>query len=500
MSPVDLTPESPPRPAPRPGLRPRPQPGPRPAFQRGPARLAAAALAVITASAGCGGGGEPKDRLHVVVRATPAAWYFESGRPRGVDHDLLVRFAESLNVELEVSHVANTAAALDALCKPRAQLAAGLLSPPAGDGLRLGPRYGELKLLLLRRFDRPAPSSTTDLIMENVEIGDEPVQAEALRAVKQRNGDLTRWRLHRDLSPHDLIELTDRGFVEYTVADSYAVAMSKRFYPRIKETFDLSPALPVHWVFGDCAEERIVLSARRFFAAAQADRTLAQILDRYYGHAERLSYPDKLTFIENADRRLVRYRHLFVEAAAETGLDWRLLAALSYQESRWNPRAQSPSGVQGLMMLTLETAKQLGVEDRQDPRGSIAGGARFLRDLKKRFPPEVGEPDRTWFALAAYNSGFNRVERARKAARGKGLDPALWVDVRDFLRTGPRAEPRVEEGVEKGARRKTPRNLPFTYVYKVRAYRDLLAWSDGALRFDVHGEAPQAGPPAPAPM
>lgn len=445
-------------------------------------------LAAALILTGCNGG-EPPERLSVVVRTTPAAWYFEEDGNKGIDHDLLALFAESLGVAIEISHAPSTGAALDALCNPRAQLAVGLLTPPPGGKLRTAPRYGVLKQQLLRHFNQPRPSSTTDLIVQNVEIGAEPAQIETLRRIGQRNGDLSRWKLHQDLSPHDLIELTDRGFVEYTVADSHAVTMTRRFYPRIKETFDLSDELPLHWIFGECADERIVAAAEAFFTAAEADGTLEQIFDRYYGHATQLGYPDKLTFVENIHRRLGRYKPLFIEAARQTGLDWRLLAALGYQESRWDPKAHSPSGVTGLMMLTLETAKQVKVWDRNDPYQSITGGARFLLSLKQRLPPGIEEPDRTWFALAAYNSGLARVERAMKTARDNGRNSLLWVGVRDFLRVSP-------------GKRKRPVNLPFTYVYNVRAYRDVLAWSDEALRFDVRGEAPQTAPGArtPAPL
>ena len=453
--------------------------------------LAFATVAVVTSACNVNQPPAHENRLYAVVRTTPAAWYFERDTSKGIDHDLLTLFAESLDLELEIDHVPNTAAALDALCNPRGQLAVGLLtSPSAGsDKFRAGPRYGALRQQLLRRFDQARPSSTTELVMKDVEVGAEPAQIETLRRLKQRNGDLTRLNVHEDLSPHDLIELTDRGFVEYTVADSHAVRMTKRFYPRIKETFDLSGELPLHWIFGECAGDRIVSSAEAFFASAETNGTLKQIFDRYHGHATQLSYPEKLTFIENVQRRLGRYKPLFVEAARETGLDWRLLAALGYQESRWNPKAHSPSGVEGLMMLTLDAAKQVNVWDRNDPYQSIIGGAHFLLDLKKRLPSGVEEPDRTWFALAAYNAGLARVERAMKAARDKGRNSLLWVEVRDFLRTSP-------------SKRKRPLNVPLTFVYNVRAYRDVLAWSDGALRFDVHGEAPKAPklPNAPAPI
>ena len=431
--------------------------------------------------------------LTVVVRTTPAAWHFDSGKTRGIDHDLLGQFAEFLGVEVQVNHVISTSAAFDSLCNPDAQLAVGMLTAPmsASDNFHLTPRYDTFRPQLLYRFDHPRPTSAGDLVMKDIEVGDEPAHLKALTDVKQRNADLTRWKLRPDLSPLELIEALDQGLIEYTVADSHAVAMSRNFYPRIKEAFDIGDALPLHWVFGSCADPGTVAAADAFFARISTDRTLAQILDRYYGHTTQLDYPEKLTFIKNVDQRLGKYRDLFIASARQHHLDWQLLAAISYQESHWNPQARSPSGVQGLMMLTLENARQLNVDDRHDPAQNIDAGTHFLLNIKQRLPATVREPDRTWFALAAYNAGPRYVERAMEKARARGLNPALWINIRDLLN-------RAADKKSGGAGTRRSLNNPHNYVYNVRAYRDLLAWLEGSLSFQTPEQTPHtiSFPPA----
>ena len=114
-------------------------------------------------------------------------------------------------------------------------------------------------------------------------------------------------------------------------------------------------------------------------------------------------------------------------------MDWRLLAAIGYQESYWNPHAVSPTGVRGLMMLTQPTAKQLGVSNRVDPVQSIDGGSHYIRTLIDKMPSPIKEPDRTWMALAAYNVGINHLEDARMITRRRGRDPNRWKDVKESL-------------------------------------------------------------------
>ncbi len=129
---------------------------------------------------------------------------------------------------------------------------------------------------------------------------------------------------------------------------------------------------------------------------------------------------------------LPQYRKAFEESGRRAGLDWRLLAAVGYQESRWNPGAQSPTGVRGLMMLTQDTAFDLGV-DREDPTQSILGAGRLLQDIYAQLPPRIREPDRTAMALAAYNQGLGHLLDARDVADLRGGNPDRWDDVRQAL-------------------------------------------------------------------
>lgn len=129
---------------------------------------------------------------------------------------------------------------------------------------------------------------------------------------------------------------------------------------------------------------------------------------------------------------LPRYRRSFEDSARRAGLDWRLLAAVGYQESRWDPAARSPTGVRGLMMLTVDTAEDLGV-DREDPAQSILGAGRLLADIYAALPPRIREPDRTAMALAAYNQGLGHLLDARDVADLRGGNPDRWDDVRAAL-------------------------------------------------------------------
>ena len=181
------------------------------------------------------------------------------------------------------------------------------------------------------------------------------------------------------------------------------------------------------------ARENVVVVAdvlgqhERFAAAAKA------MLERYYGHINRLDNVDIANFLELRQSLLPRYRAAFKEAQDITGIDWRMLAALGFQESHWDPLATSPTGVRGLMMLTSDTADRMQLTDRLDPHQSILAGAQYLQELKDALPERITDPDRTWFALAAYNIGLGHLEDARVLTQRRGGNPDLWVDVKKSL-------------------------------------------------------------------
>ena len=111
-------------------------------------------------------------------------------------------------------------------------------------------------------------------------------------------------------------------------------------------------------------------------------------------------------FMTRIDQRLPEWEELFKEAAVQTDQHWTLLAAISYQESHWNPKAISKTGVRGLMMLTQTTAKEVGISKRTDPKQSVIGGSIYFQNLLGKFPDSIPRQDKLWMTIAAYNLGF----------------------------------------------------------------------------------------------
>ena len=253
------------------------------------------------------------------------------------------------------------------------------------------------------------------------------------------------------------------------MADSNIVDINQRYYPELKVMFSLGEPEPLAWAMRPDSE-KLQSAVSSWFKTYKKSGDLAAMHDKYYGFIPEFDYVEKSTLVERIDARYDKYDHLFDRAADKHNIPVGLLAAQAYQESHWDPKAKSPTGVRGIMMLTQRTAKSLGVEDRLDPKQSIAGGARYLEKMQGRLDESIENPDRTYFALAAYNVGMAHLRDAQKLAVQLGKDPQSWSDVRQVL---PKlADKRYYSKLKYGYARGTE---PVRYVDRIRDYEDVIS-------------------------
>ncbi len=367
--------------------------------------------------------------LTVATLNGPTSYYEGPRGSAGPEYDLAKTFADELGVELKLRVAASPAEALELVASGTADLAAAALPHAAlnNPSVRSGPGYHAVTSQLVYRAGSGPARSVEELNGSAVEVPAGSIHIEELSRLASDHPKL-RWTEHPDVDTEELIYLVWEGLIDYTVTGSNNFVLAKRFYPELRVGFDLGESQELVWALPAAGDGSVMKAVTQFFDAIRQDGQLQQILERYYGHAQRLDYVGTRVFMRHIAERLPRYRALFEDAGKSHDLDWRLLAAIGYQESHWNPRARSPTGVRGLMMLTLDTAGELGVDNRLDAAQSIAGGASYLASLKTRIHEQITEPDRTWFALAGYNVGLGHVEDARKITESQGGDPNKWIE------------------------------------------------------------------------
>ncbi|MDZ7748766.1 MAG: membrane-bound lytic murein transglycosylase MltF [Halofilum sp. (in: g-proteobacteria)] len=446
---------------------------------RAPLRLALA----LAVTAVAGGTPEPAQarslaaiersgELRVLTRNAPTTWYIDrTGRPAGPEYELVEAFAAAIGVEAVYDRRASVGAIIDALAAGEGDLAAAGLTTTAArrERFRFGPAYQAVTQQVVCRRDNVQPETLRQLAsVDDVAVIADSSYAELLRALERQGYPVPQWRAAEGTTTETLLYRVWRRELDGTVADSTIVDINRRYLPELLTPMNLSREQQLAWMLPPDAAA-LEAAITDWLGRYRARGDLAGLHEKYYGFFKVFDYVDTRVLIRRTDERFPKYRHWFRAAAAEHGLGFTLLAAQGYQESHWDPRAASPTGVRGIMMLTRTTARAVGVQDRLDPRQSIFGGARYMARMKGRFVDAVGEPDRTFLALAAYNVGRAHLHDAQVLARRKGLSPHHWRDIKQVLPL--LAQPRYYRDLKYGYARGRE---PVRYVQRIREYQHVL--------------------------
>jgi membrane-bound lytic murein transglycosylase F len=460
--------------------------------------LAAAALLLL---AGCSRN-EPsaleqvrtRGELRVVTLNLPTCYYLGAQGSEGLEYQLASRFASQLGVRLTMYTVANESAMQDELAAGRADIAAASLSD-SPDWQRVGDAavpYANIPQLVVYQRSGVRPRDTLQLESARLAVRAGSPQERILEKLRRTMAPTLEW-VQTAPSSADPIEDVDSGGADYAITDAREFSYARHLYPNVLVGFALPDTRPVQWIVRKGATG-LLETVDQFFGALAQTGELTQLVEEASGDTRRFQYEESREFQTHVADRLPRYRAWFEAAAAQVGIDWRLLAAIGYQESKWDPRAVSEDGAQGLMMLTADTAQAMGIKDRDDPQQSIFAGARYLAQVHQMIPDRIAEPDRTWLTIAAYNVGFGHLEDARVITQALGKDPDSWAEVRErlpLLAQG-RWYTRAKRGYARGWE-------PVQFVDRIQRFLTLLEWQPGEAAPAPGAGAPAAARAAPAP-
>ncbi len=417
--------------------------------------------------------------LVMAMRPGPTTWFVgPDGDAAGFDRELATLFAREVGLPLRIVPADNALQLLEKTVSGEAQIGAGGLFRSASAGIErtagsllYSSGYYAIEPVLVYNSDGFKPESWADLTGETVGIVDGTGLETALAKVRGDHPDV-KWRPLALPAADGLIEQVSEGSFGYAVVASNEAALVRNVFLNVETAFAVGPKQELVWVLS-ATQATLLEKVNAFFARIGKDGTLQRLIDRYFGHVRRVERIDAGVLQDRIRTVLPAFAALFHQAQLESGIEWRLIAAIAYQESHWNPQATSETNVRGMMMLTEDTAKRLRVRDRLDPRQSIDAGARYLADLKRSLPARIAEPDRTWIALAAFNIGIGHLEDARVLAARRRLNPDSWSDLKKTLPLLAQAElaDDTKFGVARGGQ-------AVVFVETVRAYYDVL------LRFE----------------
>lgn len=410
--------------------------------------------------------------LRVVTLNQPTTWYLGTHGPEGLEFELASEFARSLDLKLEMWPAADLPALRDTLRAGFADLAAAQLTSTRrwdGIGLVAAP-YHQVQQQWIYRRGAPRPKSLADIAAARIVVEADSPEAEMLAQHSGGLGSSIEWLEIPRGAEIDALDAVVDDVADVALVDGHRFVFARALHPEVAVAMPFPVKRPVSWVVRTDAPA-LREAVDRFFAAKQRDGRLARRVERWMTSTAMLRTVTAREFRNLVDERLPPLQPFFEQASVQTGVDWRFLAALAYQESQWNARALSPNGAMGVMMLMPQTARSLGVRDPYDARESILAGARYFVQVREKIPARIREPDRSWFAVAAYNIGYGHLESARVIAQMRGRNPDRWDDVRDSLPllSDPAWHSRVKTGYARGW------EAAHT-VERVRQFASVLAW------------------------
>lgn len=416
-----------------------------------------------------------RGELIVAIRQGPATYYQNAFGPGGFEYELADGFARELGVRLTVMPVVTGREGLELLARGDVDIVAGEPLLPELESRRFAlslPVQSVTQLVVCSASRNGTTARTTFAEVAKANpllITAGSPHASRLTGLQESTPGLV-WREIESASDENLLAAVHEEQAGCAIVDANAWAFHRHLYHDLFAAAELPDSTYFGWIQLREGESSLRQAANAYLARHQATGEIAALQDRHFAHLQSLTSVDGKRFYQAIQNRLPRYADTFRREAARNGVDWRLLAAVAYQESLWDPAAQSPTGVQGLMQLTLDTAMELGIPDRTDPVASIQGGARYLRQILDQLPESIPERDRTWMALAAYNAGIAHVLDARILAGKRGGNPDSWPDVRATLALlkQPQWYSQTRYGYARGA------TQAIIYVRHVRRYYDLL--------------------------
>ncbi|MGG7678831.1 membrane-bound lytic murein transglycosylase MltF [Klebsiella aerogenes] len=374
-----------------------------------------------------------RGELRVSTINSPLTYAAINNKDYGLDYELAKRFADYLGVKLKVTVRQNISQLFDDLDAGKTDmLAAGLVyNTERVKNYLAGPTYYSVSQQLVYRVGGNRPRTLAGINAEQLAIAPGHVALNDLQALKESKYPDLNWRVDEKRGTTALMQAVIDGTLEYTVADSVAVSLFQRVHPELAVALDISDEQPVTW-FSEKSEDNSLSAAMLdFFNSMNEDGTLARLEEKYLGHGNDFDYVDTRTFLRAVQNTLPDLKPLFEKYARQ--IDWRLLAAIAWQESHWDPQATSPTGVRGMMMLTRNTAQSLGLTDRTDAEQSLDGGMRYLQDMMAKVPEAIPKEERIWFALAAYNMGYAHMLDAMALTKKQKGNPNSWSDVKQRL-------------------------------------------------------------------
>lgn len=393
-------------------------------------------------------------RLTALITWDSTSYFIYRGTPMGYEYELLQAYARDQGVDLDLKLIRDRTDMWQLLNRGEGDIAAGRIFEVKADSEHVAfteSLYETAPMVVQNSGETPELTEAVEEALDefeptelSVKSIDRPSQLAGEEVATPKGSSLSKVvielsdRLTGDIhlvevedvvSSEPLIRRVSEGKLQLTVAPENVADLSEEYYTNIVVEPAIGPELEVVWALRSNATE-LKDSLDAWLTSAEARELSRELYRKYFEDREGFRERVEDEYLTTETGRLSEFDDILRERAADIGWDWRLLAAQAYQESRFDARARSWAGAQGLLQLMPRTAREVGVRDSYDPAQNARGAVRYLRMMEEAWEDEITDPDeRLKFILASYNAGRGHVLDAQRLAEKYGDDPEKWDDV-----------------------------------------------------------------------
>lgn len=406
--------------------------------------------------------------LRLITNNSINTYYYYNGQPTGFEYDLAREFANFLNVDLDI-------------VTPGWNNMFSYLEQGKGDFIAAGLAITKERLEKVN-FSIPYMTIQQHIVHHKLVFGPKNIEDLTFRTIHVRRGTSYHSRLeeikktgvdfnyilHDNVPTEELIRMVHDREIKFTVADNNIAYLNQRYYPDIRIGIALQEKESLAWAVNK-NDSKMLEQINKFFLYANETGLLKQISNKYYSNIKDTDPYDLKRFHQRIKTRLPKYKKIIIEESQKYGFDWKLVAAVVYQESHFNPNARSFTNVRGLMQVTTVTAEEMGIKNRLKPSQSIKAGIKYLDKMVRKFDYLGDDYERILFALASYNIGYGHVIDAMQIAVDMGLDGMKWQNLKTTLPLLSKSKyyKQTKYGYARGWE-------PLQYVERILTYYDIL--------------------------
>ncbi len=441
-----------------------------------------------------------RGRLIAVSDVSSTNYFIYRGEPMGFHYELLKAFCDHLGVDLEIVPAGNNLSdAFNMLNTGKVDLLALGLTPTESrkKGILFTEAIDSTRQVLVqhkpRRWENMTSTAlegrllrkTSDLANKSIFVQKGSSHSEQLHMLP---GNIPVTVVELPFESEVLIQLVDRGEIEYAACDENIALVNSTYYPAIDVNTALSSQQSLAWGVRKENSQKLLGELNRWITTFRKTQTYAMLYAKYFRNTRSGSIIKSDYYTLNSGK-VSPYDDIIKEYSVEIKWDWRLLASLIYQESRFIPDVKSGMGAYGLMQVMPETGKHFGIDITTSPRNNIRAGVKFINFLHSVFDPKIpDENERMKFILAAYNAGPGHILDAMKLAAKNGKDPLKWDDnVAVWLQK--KTEPRYYKDIDvKNGFFKGKESVAFVneVLARYEHYRNLIPENDEPISYVQH--------------